>query len=281
MNTFFTKSEFRDNIRSEVNSAIEVYQRRKADGMKDYSISAYDFVFISDTKNKLEDLGTFLSEKYGYSIEGIIKEADGWEMTGNATEFPVDEDNLIYWVLHLYCKGYDFDCRLVGYGSLDDNENQRFPKMDISFYDDYFNLAMANYENGNMGLGIVNFSIAIKINPNDPDAWYSRAILKEEVYEKKAARADYDKALELAPDFVDAIINRAANKDEAGEYEDAIEDYTTAIALDPDNGVAYFNRGNSKLNSGDKKGACEDWHKAKELGSTYAQSRIDASCEKK
>jgi len=36
MNTFFLKSEFRSNINDEINSAIEVYQRRKADGMKDY-----------------------------------------------------------------------------------------------------------------------------------------------------------------------------------------------------------------------------------------------------
>lgn len=278
MNTFFSKSEFRNNINNEINSAIAVYQRRKADGMKDYSIAAYDFVFTSDAKSKLEDLGAFLSEKYGYRIEEVINDTDGWEMTGNATEFPVDEENLLYWVLHLYAKGYEFDCCLVDYGALAETENQRFPEMDSTLYGHYFNLAMANYETGNMGLGIVNLSTAIKINPNNPNAWYSRAIFKEEVYAKKAARADYDQALQLAPDFVDAIVNRAANKDEAGEYDDAIEDYTTAIALDPDNDLAYFNRGNSKLNRGDKKGACADWHKAKELGSSYAQSRIDANC---
>jgi tetratricopeptide (TPR) repeat protein len=162
---------------------------------------------------------------------------------------------------------------------MSDPKNQNFPDLNISLYDHYFELAMAAFGKRNLGMAIIHFSTAIRINAADPNSWYSRAIAKDELYTWKAARKDYDKALELAPDFTDAIINRAANKDGAGEYDDAIKDYNRAIELEPQDAMAYFNRGNSKFNKGDKKGACEDWAKAKELGAEYAQERIDKSCE--
>ena len=197
----------------------------------------------------------------------------------DATEFPVDEENLRYWALDLYSKGYEFDCKLDGYGATANPNDQKFPDLGANLYEHYFELAMDAYNKKNLGMAIVHFSTAIKIKPGDPNSWYSRAIAKDQLHTWKAARRDYDKAIELAPDFTDAIINRAANKDEAGEYDDAIKDYSRAIELEPQNAMAYFNRGNSRFNKSDKNGACEDWTKAKELGAQYAQERISQHCK--
>lgn len=278
INTFFTLAEFNGNYSAEISSANEVYERRKKDGMKDFSLSTFDFVFISDSKAKLEKLGQFLSANYNYEIGDISEEGDDWELNGVATEFSVDLDNLVYWVLNMYCKGYKFDCKLDGYGSYNDAEEQTFPDIDVSLYSHYFDLAMECYDKGNLGMGVVHFSTAIRIKPQDPNSWYSRAILKDELHTPKAARLDYDKAIELAPDFVDAIINRAANKDEAGEYDEAIADYSFAISLDPENGMAHFNRANSKLRKGNRTGACIDWTKAKELGYRHAVESLNRNC---
>lgn len=73
--------------------------------------------------------------------------------------------------------------------------------------------SMEAYNKRNLGMAAIHFSTSIKINPNDPNSWYSRAIVKDELHTWKAARRDYDKAIELAPDFIDAIVNLAANKD--------------------------------------------------------------------
>jgi tetratricopeptide (TPR) repeat protein len=278
-NTFFTKAQFKDNFGKEMVSAGSVYEQRKKSGLNDYSLATYDFVFISDAKEKLIRLRDFLSKNYEYKLNEIKKIDDYWELTGDATEFPVDENNLMYWALDLYCKAHEFDCKLDGYGAMGNPENQTYPDTENKDADYYFELAMEAYNRRNLGMSEIHFSTAIKINPNDPNSWYSRAIIKDELHTWKAARRDYDKAIELAPDFVDAIVNRAANKDEAGEYDAAIEDYGKAIVLEPDNGMAYFNRGNSKFNKKDNKGACEDWHKAKELGAEYAQERIDEHCK--
>ncbi|PTQ99659.1 hypothetical protein C8P68_102487 [Mucilaginibacter yixingensis] len=278
---FFTQDAFHNGFGREMVSAGDVYDARSKSGMQEYSLAQYDFVFIADKQDKLERLGKFLSENYGYTIKPVTQIDALYELTGDATEFPVDESNLMYWALDLYCKGYEFDCRLDGYGASGDPQNQRFADLDPSLYQKHFDLAMDAYNNRNLGMAAIHFSTAIKINPNDPNSWYSRAIVKDELHTWKAARRDYDKAIELAPDFTDAILNRAANKDEAGEYQAAIDDYTFVINLEPQNEMAYFNRGNSKLNLKDTKGACADWHKAHELGADYAVERIEQHCNNK
>jgi tetratricopeptide (TPR) repeat protein len=277
-NSFFTQSNFKKNFGKEMESALSVYEQRQKSGMRDYSMALYDFVFISDTEQKLQSLGKLLSEDYNYRIKPVTKHDDYYELTGDSTEFPVDEINLMYWAIDLYCKGYEFDCKLDGYGAIGDTDKQTFPDMDKTLYDRYFDFAMEAYGKRNLGMAFIHLSTAIKINANDPNAWFSRAVVRDELYTWKSARRDYDKAIELAPDFIDAIVNRAANKDEAGEYMSAIEDYTMAIALDSQNAMAYFNRGNSKFNISDKKGACEDWYMAEKLGANYAQERISVNC---
>jgi tetratricopeptide (TPR) repeat protein len=277
-NRFHTQSDFVANFGKEMTSALSVYEQRRKSGLKPDSLAVYDFIFISDTEQKLKSLGDFLASNYQYQIKEITKHKGYYEITGNSTEFPVNEDNLMYWALDLYCKGYAFDCTLDGYGATGDPENQAFLELNAAQYDKYFELAMASYDRQYFGMAFIHFSTAIKINPNDPNGWYSRAIVKDNLHTWKSARRDYDKAIELAPSFTDAIVNRAANKDRAGEHADAIKDYTTAIALAPGNAMAYFNRGNSKFNVKDAKGACEDWHTAKDLGAAYAQERLDKNC---
>jgi len=275
---FVSEEEFNKNFDKEMASACEVYERRKEIGITDYTLATYDYDFISDKKENLDALGNFLTNNYGYKVNEVQRENEYWILTGDTTEFPVDESNLMYWALDLYCKGYEFESKLVGYGSFDDPQNQKFPDMDMALNDHYFELATDAYNKRNLGMAFIHFSTAIRIDPSNPDAWYSRAIVREELHTWKSARGDYDKAILLAPDFVDALVNRAANKDEAGEYKEAIVDYNKVIELDPGNEMAFFNCGNTKFNIKDFKGACEDWNSANQLGADYAQNRIDKHC---
>ena len=276
---FFSETEFNDNFGKEMVTANTVYQRMVSHGWKDYSLATFDFTFVSDSKDKLDSLGNFLTKNYNFKIYPVKKENDHWELNGDATEFPVDEDNLLFWALDLYTKGFEFDCKLEGYGALTDPENPNILKLDTNLTEKYFDLALEAYRKRNLGMSIIHLSTVIRLDPGDPNAWYSRAIAKDELQTWKSARRDYDKAIEIAPDFVSAIVNRAANKDEAGEYDEALKDYDKAITLDPENALAYFNRGNTKHTKGNKQGACEDWKKAKQLGAEYAQERIDELCK--
>jgi tetratricopeptide (TPR) repeat protein len=54
---------------------------------------------------------------------------------------------------------------------------------------------------------------------------------------------DYDKAIKLNPDDAEAYNNRGAAYADLNQYEQAIEDYDKAIKLNPDDAEAYGNRG--------------------------------------
>jgi hypothetical protein len=121
---FFSPKEFNDHFSSEIQSASDVYERRSEYGMTDYSLATYDFDYISDSEQKLQSLGEFLIQHHGCTIRKIIKGNEHWELYGEAPEFPVDRENLKYWALDLYIRGYEFDCVLRGYGATADINDQ-------------------------------------------------------------------------------------------------------------------------------------------------------------
>lgn len=273
---FFSIDQLNERFANEAGAAYSVYDRLISNGFKEYDLVTFDFVCVSDSREKLETLATFMRESYGYEITTVSDR----QLEGVAKPFPVDRNNLLCWVLDLFIKGFQADCMLDGYGTSTDPATATQPDMDISLSEHYFNLAMEAYGQQNYGAAIIHFSTHIRIFPGNPNAWYSRAIAKDELFLLLEARADYDKAIELAPAFAEAYINRGVNKESAGEYEAALVDLNTAIGLEPDNATAFFNRGNVKFSSGDQDGACADWKQAKALGADYADEQLAAHCKK-
>lgn len=281
---FITWEQFTQNFGKEMVSAQDVFNNMQKSGVSDFSLAKFDFHFVSNSKEKLEKLQGFLMEHYPYEIKSIKKINKGlWELNAETNEIPITEDNLLYWVLDMYKRGYEFDAKLDGYGAPFDPKNQKFPDFDKAKEDFYFNKGLECYNSGDLSGAILNWTICIKINPKDPNSYYSRAIVKNELYTWKSSLADYDKAIEIAPDFISALTNRGSVKDENGDYEGAIEDYEKVINLEnvdiENKQMAYFNKGNSEFNLGNKTKACESWKKAHELGADYALERINEKCK--
>lgn len=277
---FITWEQFAENFGKEMVSAQDVFNNMQKSGVTDFSLAKFDFHFVSNSKEKLEKLQEFLKEHYPYEIKSLKKINKGlWELNGETNEIPITEDNLLYWGLDMYKRGYEFDAKLDGYGAPFDPKNQKFPDFNKEKEDFYFNKGLDCYNTGDLSGAILNWTICVKINPKDPNTYYSRAIVKNELYTWKSSIADYDKAIEIAPDFIDAIVNRGTVKDENGDYEGALTDYEKALELKPNDAMTYFNIGNTKFNQGKKLEACENWKKAKELGADYAQERINEKCK--
>lgn len=277
---FITWEQFTQNFGKEMVSAQDVFNKMKKSGLTDFSLAKFDFHFVSNSKDKLETLQGFLNEHYPYEVKSIKKIKKGlWELNGETNEIPITEDNLLYWGLDMYKRGYEFDAKLDGYGAPFDPKNQKFPYFDKTKEDFYFNKGLECYKSGDLSGAIFNWTICIKINPKDPNSYYSRAIVKNALFTWKSSIADYDKALEIAPDFIDALVNRGTVKDENGDYEGALTDYKRALELKPNDAMTYFNIGNTKYNQGKESEACKNWKKAKELGANYAQERISKKCK--
>ena len=280
---YFSWEEFSENFGKEMVSAEDVFNSMVKSGLKDNCLTKMDFTFVSDKKENLNKLSEFIKTHYPYSVQEVKKYGKLWEINGETNEIPITSDNLMYWALDMYKRGYEFDSTLDAYGGLFDPKKQVYPELSESKEDYYFDNAVKFYENGNLNGALIYWSLSIAINPNSPDAYYSRAIVKNELYTWKSALRDYDKAIEIAPDFASAILNRGTVKDENEDYIGAIEDYNKVLSLkelDIENQQsAYFNRGNTYFNLKNNEKACEDWKKAVELGAEYAKERIEKHCK--
>jgi tetratricopeptide (TPR) repeat protein len=282
-NRFITWDNFVEGFGKEMVSAEDVFKSMVKSGLKDNNLTKMDFTFISDKKDNLIRLGEFIKTHYPYSVEEVKKYGKLWEINGETNDMPLTEDNLMYWGLDMYKRGYEFDATLDAYGGLFDPKAPKYPDMDSTKADFYFEKGLECYNKGDLSGSIFNWTLTITIDPKDPNAYYSRAIVKNELHTWKSALRDYDKAIEIAPKFASALLNRGGLKDENEDYLGAISDYEKLLAISnlelKDKQQAYFNLGNTKLNLKDKKGACENWKKALDLGADYAKDRIDEHCK--
>lgn len=280
---YFTWDNFVDGFGKEMVTSQAVFSNLVTSGLKDNCLTKMDFTFISDKEQNLQNLGEFIKAHYPYSVQEIKKYGKLWEMNGVTNEMPMTADNLLYWGLDMYKRGYEFDAKLEAYGSLFDPKDQKFPEIDSSKADYYFDKGFACYNNGDLSGAICNWTLTIQIEPTNPNAYYTRGIVKGELYTWKSALKDYDKAIEIRPNFVSALINRGALKDENGDYQGAIADYETVLKLDSleteETQLTYFNLGNTYFNLNDATKACENWNKALENGAEYAQERISEHCK--
>ncbi|NVJ61120.1 MAG: hypothetical protein HWE27_12065 [Gammaproteobacteria bacterium] len=284
-NSFFTWNEFVEEFGAQLDGAQDVYLKMQKEGLKPNALLKFDVHFLCDDKINADRLSTFIKDNYQYTIESVRKEDDKiWAVNGISYEFPVTSDNLMYWILDMYKRGYGFDCKLDGYGAPMDVKNQKFPDLSVDKVDYYFDLGVDRYNTGDLSGAIINWSNLIEINDKDASAYYSRAVVKDELYTWKSALRDYDKAIELNPDFISALLNRGSLKDENEDFDGAIADYLSVINnKKSDKGnlqKAYFNKGNTYLELKQIKKACGDWSKARELGADYAQERISKYCTK-
>ena len=80
---------------------------------------------------------------------------------------------------------------------------------------------------------IKDYDEAIRMNPNEVEAYYNSGIVKKELCDYIGAIADYSRVIELNPNLAEAYINRGYAKYNLGNYKGEIIDYEKAIELNP------------------------------------------------
>jgi tetratricopeptide (TPR) repeat protein len=82
------------------------------------------------------------------------------------------------------------------------------PPMSLVTAADFFAKGDYDYDVGNCEQAISDYTKAIKLNPDYPQAYNNRAytFMRMQIY--KAALVDLDKALELNPNYINALMNR-------------------------------------------------------------------------
>jgi S1-C subfamily serine protease len=105
-------------------------------------------------------------------------------------------------------------------------------------------------------------------------AYYGRGTTKSIIGNHQDAIVDFDLAIEINPQYVYAYYNRGNAKSALGNNQGAINDYDRAIEIAPQDADAYYNRGIAKSALGNNQGAIGDLSKAAEL--FRQQGRMEA-----
>ena len=129
----------------------------------------------------------------------------------------------------------------------------------------YINRGLAKYQSGQIAAAIVDYNLAISINPNSDKAYNDRGLAKARSGQKQAAIIDYNLAIAINPKSNQAYSNRGLAKYQLGQYSAAIVDYTVAIAINPIDNYAYVNRCQAKTELGQHSAAIIDCNLAIEI----------------
>lgn len=108
--------------------------------------------------------------------------------------------------------------------------------------DAYFYRAIAKNDLGDFSGAIVDYSKIIVEDP-DADTYYNRGNSRYSLKDFTGAKEDYAKAYMLDKNFLDALYSLACVKFDLGEYEDAIKDFTSVLKVSPDLSNIYTLRG--------------------------------------
>ncbi|GHV59522.1 hypothetical protein FACS1894103_3060 [Campylobacterota bacterium] len=132
---------------------------------------------------------------------------------------------------------------------------------------DAFDDGAAAANRGDWQEAIRQFTQAIKIDPNNRDAYLLRGASYDEFGDRSKAIADYTQAIKIDPNVgALAYYVRGNSYATLGDYSKAIADFTQAISINPSDAKTYNNRGVSYAKLRNFRQATQDARKACELG---------------
>ena len=129
----------------------------------------------------------------------------------------------------------------------------------------------SQYEQGIHREAIKSFSRVIDLDPNNPEAYFLRAMSFQSIQWTELAIADLKQAIILKADYAEAfqqlgfvyLVEQAPNL--------AIQAFDKAISLAPELAELYINRGSAHCMLDNEKQANEDYQKAQKMGIKYVE----------
>lgn len=135
------------------------------------------------------------------------------------------------------------------------------------------------HKEGDTAGALQDYTQAIKLNPNEEEAFYERGRVYSEQKNHLAAVNDFSKVIAINPKHYRAYYLRGYTRYVTGNYRDAVSDLNFSVELHPNSALALWYRAESKMKLGDVNGACEDWDAAYRLGYFEAAAKTKANCK--
>ena len=115
------------------------------------------------------------------------------------------------------------------------------------------------HQAGEIDRAFTTYSVALEINPGDPDILIDRAMGLAERGQYAKSVEDLNAALLTDGDLVDALVLRASAYRYLDALDQAFEDVSRVLELSPHHPEALLERGNILRLRGDRAGARRDW----------------------
>ena len=135
-----------------------------------------------------------------------------------------------------------------------------------------FYIGLAFQDKGKYREAIQHYDEAIRINPQDADAYNNRGNAKFALGLYRDAIADCDRAIHLNPQYTAAYYNRGTAQHALGRHHEAIADYDQAIRINPQYTAAYYNRGTAQHALGRHHEAIADYDQAIRINPQYTRA---------
>lgn len=119
------------------------------------------------------------------------------------------------------------------------------------------------------------FNKSLEVNPAYPDAYYNRAITKNEMGDKAGAMEDYNLALKYRPNYPEALVNRSMLKKAAGDMQGALNDCDLALSVNPNMLEAILSRGTTYFMMNNFEASISDFTKALEIDEKQASTFVN------
>lgn len=142
--------------------------------------------------------------------------------------------------------------------------------------DALYNRGAAYALSGQTNFALADFAHLLDLAPNDPDTLYYRAQIYMTQGKREDALRDLSDVLRQHPEDLDSRMQRAGLSIMLGRNEDAIADLNQLLKKDPTAPAAFYNRGRAKQLKGDIAGAAEDFAAAMQSrdNNPYAALRL-------
>ena len=230
----------------------------------DRAIAYYD----SALRNHPQDADVLVNKALSYSEKGNDKKAI--EIIQNVLEFAPDHSLGKYNLAILKERSGDFKETDVYFSeSIKDNPQSPYG---------YRQRGYRRLINNQFDKAVQDFTMAIKLKPEDAESWLNRAIAYDKMGKYENAYRDYSQTIELEPSFAKAYLNRGNLSLKLKQYNDAINDYNVAIIYDHEYGVAFYQRGVAYHSLGQDAQACSDLDKAVALKTEAAIKAREKIC---
>jgi len=132
-------------------------------------------------------------------------------------------------------------------------------KVDPQATDALYNRAAAYALNGQSDYALADFAHLLDLAPNDPDTLFYRAQIYMTQGKNESALSDLSAVLGQRPDDVESRLQRAGLSIMLQRNEDAIGDLTQLLKKNAKAPAAFYNRGRAQFLKGDYAAAAEDF----------------------